>query len=303
MLMFSKISLKAFVYDIIDIFSFPDFEVQYIFAQKDIIKCYIYLILTDTDSCSLQFLFLSNLNCRISEDEARDLVFEILIKKLEKRLDTSHEFFEKFKCRNKATKKKVGLYEVESIDNPNMITLAINPKEYYEVFKSKEINKKHKGVKKTTPGMDFESFSSRIMDFREFQPYEKKPKAIKQKRFQIKYTQMRMTEIDRSQFGLLNCKRYYLTDGICSLPFGHFLFASIREKNKQIKDIHKKLLEIKDDLLREEFRATAKCERISLLRSILAQPPTYYKLDSTKRASIKNIFGNTRDYILSGDWR
>ena len=114
---------------------------------------------------------------------------------------------------------------------------------------------------------------------------------------------MRMTETNRSQFGLLNCKRYYLTDGVCSLPFGHFLFAAIREKNKQIKNIHRKLMEIKDDLLREEFRATAKCERISLLRSILAQPPTYYKLDSKKRVSIKNIFGNTRDYILGGDWR
>ena len=31
-------------------------------------------------------------------------------------------------------------------------------------------------------------------------------------------------------------------------------------------------MEIKDDLLREEFKATAKCERISLLRSLLARP-------------------------------
>ena len=79
MLMFSKISLKAFVYDIIDIFSFPDSQIQEIFVQKEIVKCYIYLILTDTDSCSLQFVFLSNLNCRISEDEARDLIFDIYI--------------------------------------------------------------------------------------------------------------------------------------------------------------------------------------------------------------------------------
>ena len=139
------------------------------------------------------------------------------------------------------------------------------------------------------------------MDFREFQPNDKKPKTIKQKRFQIKYTKMRMTEINRSQFGLLNCKRYYLTDGICSLPFGHFLFAAIRDKNKQIKNIHKKLMEIKDDLLREEFKAAAKCERISLLRSILAQPPTYYKLDSTKKSFHKKYFWKyTRLYIK---WR
>ena len=53
MLLFCKISLKAFVYDIIDIFSFPDEETEEKFAQKEIIKCYIYLILTDTDSCSI----------------------------------------------------------------------------------------------------------------------------------------------------------------------------------------------------------------------------------------------------------
>ena len=137
MLMFSKISLKAFVYDIIDILSFPDQHVQEIFAQNEIMKCYIYLILTDIDSCSIQFVFLNKLCSRISEDKARDLIFDILILKLGERLDTSHEFFDRFKCRNKAIKKQVGLYEVKSIDNPNIITLAINPKEYFEVFKSK----------------------------------------------------------------------------------------------------------------------------------------------------------------------
>ena len=48
-------------------------------------------------------------------------------------------------------KKKVGLYEVESIDNANIVTIAVNPKEYFEVFRNKAINKKHKGVKKSTP--------------------------------------------------------------------------------------------------------------------------------------------------------
>ena len=102
----------------------------------------------------------------------------------------------------------------------------MNPKEYFEVYKSKGINKKHKGVKKNTPGMDFESFVSRIMDFREFTPQQKKAKKIVQKRFQIKYTKMRMTNVNRNQFGTLNCKRYYLTDGVCSLPFGHFWFRT-----------------------------------------------------------------------------
>ena len=105
MLMFSNISLKAFVYDIIDTFSFPDSQIKEIYAQNEIIKCYIYLILADTDSCSIQFLILNNLNSRITEDRARYIIFEILILKMGQRIDTSHEFYEKFKCRNKEIKK------------------------------------------------------------------------------------------------------------------------------------------------------------------------------------------------------
>ena len=151
--------------------------------------------------------------------------------------------------------------------------------------------------------MDFESFASRIMDFREFTPKQKQPKKLIQKRFQVKLTHMRMTNVNRNQFGMLNCKRYYLPDGVCSFPFGHFLFAEIREKKKQYKQIHKKIMEIKDQMLREEFKVSGKCERLTLFCCILAQTLIYYKIDSTKRASVKNIFGNTREYILSGNWR
>ena len=148
MLMFSKLSLKSFVYDLIDIFCFPDEEVKEIYDRHKIIKTFAYLILTDTDSCSLQFTFITELKSNISEDEARKLIFEILLLKKSERLDTSDEFFDQFLCRNKSTKKQVGLYEVESIDNANLVTIAVNPKEYIEIFKNKVMNKKHKGVKK-----------------------------------------------------------------------------------------------------------------------------------------------------------
>ena len=167
MLMLSKLSLKSFVYDIIDIFCLPDEEVKEIYERYKIIKTFVYLILTDTDSCSLQFTFITDLESSISEDEARKLIFEILLLKKGDRLDTSDEFFDQFLCRNKSTKKQVGLYEVEHIDNANLVTIAVNPKEYIEIFKNKAINKKHKGIKKSTPGMNFESFASRIMDVRE----------------------------------------------------------------------------------------------------------------------------------------
>ena len=49
-----------------------------------------------------------------------------------------------------------------------------------------------------------------------------------------------MTTVSRNQFGLLNCKRFYLTDGVTSLPYGHFLLTSIREKKKEYNQIQKK---------------------------------------------------------------
>ena len=50
MLMFAKNLLKPFLYDMIDVFCFPTEEVKMIFDKYDIIKCYMYLNLTGTDS-------------------------------------------------------------------------------------------------------------------------------------------------------------------------------------------------------------------------------------------------------------
>ena len=261
------------------------------------------MILTDTDSSSLQFTFISKLTSSITEDEARDLIFEILLQKLGHRLDTSHEFFDKFSCRNKSTKKKVGLYEVESIDNANLVTIAVNPKEYIEIFKSKDLNKKDKEIKKTTPGMNFESFASRIMDVLEYMFSQKRAKNVKQTRFQLKRTDMKTTEQYKTQFAGLNDKRYYLTDGITSLPYGHFLLAELDNKKKNYKKIQNELFKIKDELIREECNAIKKCERIRVLRSILNQILTYYKVDSIKRPCIIQLTRTTKDYILSGIWQ
>ena len=296
MLMFSKVSLKSFVFDIIDIFCFPDEEVKEIYDRHKIIKTFVYL--TNTDSCSLQFTYITELKSNISEDDARKLIFEILLLQKSERLDTIDQFL----CRNKSTKKQVGLYEVESIDNANLVTIAVNPKEYIEIFKNKAINKKHKGVKKSTPGMNFESFASRIMDVREYTYSQKKAKQIKQMRFQLKRTDMKLTEVNRTQFAGLNDKRYYLTDGVTSLPYGHFLLAELDEK-KSYKKVQNVLFKIKDELIRDECKAIKKCERIRVLRSILNQAGTYYKLDSTKRPGIPNLSKCTKDYILSGIWQ
>ena len=57
MLMFSKVFIKSFVYDLIDIFMFPNAEIQEIYKKYKVNRRYLDQNLTDTDSTSM-FLFL-----------------------------------------------------------------------------------------------------------------------------------------------------------------------------------------------------------------------------------------------------
>ena len=74
MLMFSKLSI---VYDLIDVFMFPNEEIKKIYNINKINRCYLYQNLTNTGSTSLFFVFICELNCCIREDEARDIIFEV----------------------------------------------------------------------------------------------------------------------------------------------------------------------------------------------------------------------------------
>ena len=125
--------------------------------------------LTDTDSTSLFVIFICKLSRYINEKTARNIIFEVLTKsKVLNRLDLSDDFWEQFNVQNKSLKKQVGLYELENINNTNILTIAINPKEYFEKYKDFSINKKHKGLKKNTPGMDFEAHSERLATLHEY---------------------------------------------------------------------------------------------------------------------------------------
>ena len=138
---------------------FLDDVVKEIYKKYEIQKRFLVQNLTDTDSTSLLFFFICKLSCSVSEKTARDIIFKVLTKsKVLNRLDLSDQFLEQFiNAQNKKLKKQVSLYEVENIGNTNILTTAINPKEYFEKYKNFSINKKHKGLKKNTPRMDFEA--------------------------------------------------------------------------------------------------------------------------------------------------
>ena len=97
-------------------------------------------------------------------------------------LDLSDGFWEQFNVQNKSLKKQVGLYGLENINNTNILTIVINPKEYFEKYKDFSINKKHKGLKKNTLGIDLEAYSERLATLHEY-CFESKPKKLSKKDF------------------------------------------------------------------------------------------------------------------------
>ena len=91
--MFSEVSINSFVYDLIDLFMLPNQDVQKIYQKYKINKCYLYQNLTGTDSTSLFFIFICDLNCCMIESDSRNIIFEIMItSKVFDRLDLSADF-------------------------------------------------------------------------------------------------------------------------------------------------------------------------------------------------------------------
>lgn len=108
LLTFTKASFASFIYDVIDIFCFPDDGTQDIYSQNKIIKCLSYLILADTDGASFLFIFVYQLDCEITETSARELIFKILLNlKIKGRLYLSDDFYAKFDGKTKASKNKL----------------------------------------------------------------------------------------------------------------------------------------------------------------------------------------------------
>ena len=77
-LIFSKVSLKSFVYDLIDVFSFPTEEVKMIYDQYSVIKCHLYLDLTNISSRSIVFNLICKKERNVKKSESRKTIFDIL---------------------------------------------------------------------------------------------------------------------------------------------------------------------------------------------------------------------------------
>ena len=218
----------------------------------------------------------------------------------------SHEYFKKFNCRNTNLKKRVGYFEIENIEKVNIMTIALNPKEYYERFVDATDNKKHKGLHKSTTGMDFDSYSSRLSDLTEYYTeFLTKPnpvKRIEQKRFQIVNESMQMKTVSKVQFGQLNDKRFYFSNGISSLPYGHRSLEKARKQKNKYLNIHKVIQTKKDEFLKEENKVIQNNPRLDILNQIFSQVSLIYELKSESNF-FKSGFNTTKDFIKNGRWK
>ena len=159
----AKISLASFL--CVDTFCFPNGKAQAIYARLKIIKVLPYLLITDTDSGSLEFIIIAEDSCNCGERKMKDILLKIFLDNdIHKRLNLSNEFFEQFDKRNLAVRKQVGVYEFENIKHGIVCTICVNSKEYLEVYGILfDINKKYKSVKRGTKGMNlwYEKYAAR----------------------------------------------------------------------------------------------------------------------------------------------
>ena len=141
--MYTKLSLKSFIDDLVETFYFPSQLVLDIYKKYKIQKIKINHIVTGTDSAALQFIIISDRNSDTPERKFRDIILEVIVAtKIYKRFDSSYEFWDNFEARKTSRKKKLGYYEVENIDNPSYVTIPVNLKEYFEVFKNQKNEQK-----------------------------------------------------------------------------------------------------------------------------------------------------------------
>ena len=153
--------------------------------------------------------------------------------------------------------------------------------------------------------MCFESYAMRINTLREDVDCKREGKKNTQKRLQVRNTNMTMTSVNKVQFASLNGKRYYFSDGIVSLPFGHPSLNWVREYKKSLSKIHTVIANEKNKILQLQNKAVNDNERLRILRSIFSQPITYYTLETNRRYVNKNKkfdYTPTRGYILNSQW-
>ena len=117
MLMFAKLSLMSFIYEMLERFCFPNEKVKEIYNKYLIEKVYMYHVLTNTDSNCLQFLFISDPKSNICKQKYGEIIFEVIVtSKTYNRFDSPHQYWDLFNSRQEILHKCLGYFEIENFN-------------------------------------------------------------------------------------------------------------------------------------------------------------------------------------------
>ena len=141
--MFTKVPQVSFVYDLTETFFFPNKKTKETYNKYMIERIFPDSILTDTESICV-FIFICKPERCTPDSQFRDVLFEVIINNdILRRSDTSEKFWEIQSVSNESLRKYLGCFLIKNIDDPCIVTVAVNSKEYFEEFESQTINEKN----------------------------------------------------------------------------------------------------------------------------------------------------------------
>ena len=127
-------------------------------------------------------------------------------------------------------------------------------------------------------------------------------KKSNKKRFQVINESMQMKSVCKVQLGQLNDKKFYFSNGILSLPYGHPYLEHLRKEKNKYRNIHTVIQSKKDKFLKEKSKVIQKILRLSILKQIYSQIPLLYELNSDIKF-IPSGWKTTKEYIKDSSWK
>ena len=111
-----------------------------------------------------------------------------------------------------------------------------------------------------------------------------------------------MKSVSKVQFGPLNYKRFYFSNGLISLPFGHPYLEDLRNEKHKYRAMRKIIQEKKYNFLKEETKVLDKIPRLQILKQIFSQNPTLYEVNSNTKSTTKG-WKSTKELIKNSSWK
>ena len=113
---------------------------------------------------------------------------------------------------------------------------------------------------------------------------------------------MQMKSVSKMQFGQLNDKRFYFSNGIVSLPYGHPSLEKLRKEKHKYRDIHKVIQTKKDEFLLKESKVLESIPRLDILKQIFAQTSILHELNSDTKLLSPDL-KTTKELIKNSSWK